>query len=162
MKFELLNPKKHNRKKFDCGVDVLNIYLQQFANQDQNKDLSRIHVLADKERIIGYYSISSHSVSSHELPDNQRFSKYLYTPFLLLGRLAVDNDFQKQGYGDALIFHAFKITTAAAENIGISGMVVDAKDETAANFYAKFGFKRLLTASNRLVLPLSAIKPLLD
>jgi hypothetical protein len=91
MKFELLNPKKHNRKKFDCGVDALNIYLQHFANQDQNKDLSRIHVLADKERIVGYYSISSHSISTNELPDNQRLSKYLYTPFLLLGRLAVDN-----------------------------------------------------------------------
>ena len=80
MKIELLNPKIHNRNQFDCGVDVLNEYLRHFANQDSKKNLSRIHVLADKERIIGYYSISSHSVLTSELPDNQ--SKYSYSMVL--------------------------------------------------------------------------------
>jgi len=37
MKIELLNTEKHNRKQFDCGVNVLNIYLKQLANQDQKK-----------------------------------------------------------------------------------------------------------------------------
>ena len=161
MKFELLNPKKHNRKQFDCGVEALNTYLQRFANQDQKKDLSRIHVLADESHIMGYFSISSHSVSTLKLPDKKQSTHYPNTPFLLLGRLAVDKQFQKQGYGDALIFHAFKITKDAAEKVGISGMVVDAKDEQAAAFYEKFGFKRLLESNNRLVLPLTALSLLL-
>ena len=160
MKFELLNTKKHNRVQFDCGVDELNYYLQRFANQDQKRDLSRIHVLAEETRIIGYYSISSHSVLTHELPDKQRLSHYPSAPFLLLGRLAVDKKFQQQGYGDVLIFHAFKTTMEAAEKIGISGMVVDAKDENAANFYEKFGFKRLSASPLRLVLPLTALASL--
>ncbi len=79
----------------------------------------------------------------------------------MLGRLAVDKNFQQQGYGDALIFHAFKTTMEAAEKIGISGMVVDAKDENAANFYEKFGFKRLSASPNRLVLPLTALAALI-
>jgi len=160
MKFELLSPQKHDRKQFDCKIDALNTYLQRFANQDQKKDLSRVHVLAKDTRIIGYYSISSHSVPTSNLPDKQQSTHYPYSPFLLLGRLAVDKDFQGQGYGDALIFHAFKITMDAAEKVGISGMVVDAKDEQAANFYEKFGFKRLIASPNRLVLPLKAISSL--
>ncbi|WP_428356503.1 GNAT family N-acetyltransferase [Methyloprofundus sp.] len=161
MKFELLNTKQHNRQQFDCGVNVLNIYLQRFANQDQKRNLTRIYVLAEETRIIGYYSISAHSVLTNELPDGKRLAHYPYAPFLLLGRLAIDNDFKGQGFGDALLFHAFKTTLDMAEKIGILGMVVDAKDETATRFYEKFGFKRLIASPNRLVLPLSALAPLL-
>jgi len=161
MKFELLNPQKHKRNQFDCRVKELNSYIQRFTNQDQKKDLSRIHVLAKDTCIIGYYSISSHAVSTLDLPDKQRSTNYPYSPFLLLGRLAVDKNFQGQGYGGALIFHAFKITYEAAEKVGISGVVVDAKDENAVIFYEKFGFKRLIATPNRLVVPLKAIEKII-
>jgi len=54
----------------------------------------------------------------------------------------------------------FKTTADMAEKIGILGMIVDAKDEAAANFYKRFGFKQLVASSNRLVLPLKAISSL--
>lgn len=161
MKIELLNTEKHNRKQFDCGVNVLNIYLQQLANQDQKRNLTRIYVLTQDTRIIGYYSISAHSVLSNDLPDKQRLAHYSNVPFLLLGRLAIDKEFKGQGHGAKLLFHAFKTTAEMAEKIGILGMVVDAKDEQAANFYEKFGFKRLSASTNRLVLPLSALASLI-
>lgn len=161
MKIELLNTEKHNRKPFDCGVNVLNTYLQQLANQDQKRNLTRIYVLTEETRIIGYYSISAHSVLSDDLPDKRRLAHYPNAPFLLLGRLAIDNEFKGQGHGATLLFHAFKITAEMAEKIGILGMVVDAKDEQAANFYEKFGFKRLSASTNRLVLPLSALASLI-
>ncbi len=62
MEFEPLNTKKHNRSDLDCGVEALNLYLQRFANQDQKRNLSKIYVLAKGKDIIGYYSISAHSV----------------------------------------------------------------------------------------------------
>jgi ribosomal protein S18 acetylase RimI-like enzyme len=80
---------------------------------------------------------------------------------LLLGRLAVDKHYQGQGYGDALIFHAFSITKDAAEKIGTLGIIVDAKDDLAACFYEKFGFKLLSASKNRLMLPFSAMNNLL-
>ena len=157
MKFELLNSKQHNRNQFDCGVNALNIYLQRTANQDQKKNLSRIYVLTKESQIVGYYSISAHSVLTNDLPANMQLAHYPNAPFLLLGRLAVDLKFQKQGFGDALIFHAFKQTKVLAEKVGILGMIVDAKDEQSACFYEKFGFRRLSASPHRLVLPLSAI-----
>ena len=160
MKVELLDIKKHNRKEFDCGVAALNQYLQKFANQDQKRDLARVYVLAEYSQIIGYYSISAHSVSINKLPDNKRFGVYQDVPFLLLGRLAIDGRHQKRGYGDALIFHAFKTTAEIAEKVGIQGIIVDAKDDAVAGYYEKFGFRQLVPSKNRLVLPFSAIKNL--
>jgi len=160
IKVELLDIKKHNRKAFDCGVTVLNQYLQQFANQDQKRGLARVYVLAVDAQIIGYYSISAHSVSINNLPGNRKFGAYQDVPFLLLGRLAVHKQHQRQGYGDILIFHAFKTTAEIAEKVGIRGIIVDAKDDNAACFYEKFGFKQLAADKKRLLLPFSTIKTL--
>jgi len=161
MKFELLQPKKHKRNSFDCGVEALNLYLQKVANQDQKGSLTKGYVLAEGERVIGYYSISAHSVSKDHLPKDRQFGGYHESPFLLLGRLAVHRDYQGLGYGDVLIFHAFATTMEAAEKVGIMGMIVDAKDENAALFYQGFGFKRLAFTKNRLVLPLTALAKLI-
>jgi len=161
MQFERLDSKKHDRKSFDCGVEALNLYLQRVANQDQKRSLTKVYVLADGKRIVGYYTISAHSVVRDKLPNTIKLASYKDIPFLLLGRLAVDKDYQGQGYGDALIFHAFKTTLSAAEKIGILGMIVDAKDEKAASYYEGFGFKPIVGTENRLMLPLSAMEALM-
>ena len=41
---ELLN-KKHNRKEFDCGKELLNNYLKNQAGQDVKRKLSACFVL---------------------------------------------------------------------------------------------------------------------
>lgn len=161
MKFEILNPNNHNRLDFDCGVEALNKYLQRIANQDQKRSLTKVYVLADEQEIIGYYSMSAHSVERDELPKNVKLGSYSDIPFLLLGRLAVDKKYQGQGYGEALIFHACKTTIDAAEKVGILGVIVDAKDEKAALFYESFGFYKLHKTKNRLVLPISVIAELI-
>ena len=161
MKFEPLNTQKYDRKSFDCGVEALNLYLQKFANQDQKRSLTKVYVLSEGKKVIGYYSISAHSVMRDKLPEDIKLGGYSDVPFLLLGRLAVDRGYQGQGYGDALIFHAFKTTMGAAEKIGILGIIVDAKDEKAVKFYEGFGFKGLAGTKNRLVLPITAIASLL-
>jgi GNAT superfamily N-acetyltransferase len=160
MNFELLDAKRHDRKGFDCGVSALNVYLQQVANQDQKRGLTRVYVLAEQTRIIGYYSISAHAVPTDTLPDKIRLARYQDAPFLLLGRLAVDKQYQGQGYGDVLIFHAFKTTVETAEKVGVLGIIVDAKDERAAGYYQRFGFQPLTGTANRLVLPFSVLKGL--
>ncbi len=162
MKFEPLDSKKHNRQNFDCGVEALNLYLKNFAGQDQRRSLSRVYVLSDHDTIIGYYSISAHSVSRDNLPDEARIGNYHDIPFILLGRLAVDKHYQGQGFGDALIYHAFTTTLEAADIVGIVGMVVDAKDAKASRFYKGFGFKPLKASKNRLVLALQIIRKLVS
>lgn len=147
----------HNRSGFDCGVSALNLYLQRFANQDQKRSLTKVYVLSVEKEVVGYYTLSAHSVERDQLPKDIKLGGYSDIPFLLLGRLAVDKRYQGKGYGDALIVHAFENTKHAAKQIGILGMIVDAKDENATSFYEGFGFRRLTTVNNRLVLPISAM-----
>ena len=158
MKFEPLDTSQHDRKNFDCGVDALNVYIQRFANQDQKRSLTKVYVLADQNHIIGYYTLSAHSVLRDKLPPDIKLGGYSDIPFLLLGRLAVDIDHQKQGYGDASLVHAFENTQQAAQQVGILGIIVDAKDESAVSFYQGFGFRRLTEMKNRLVLPITAME----
>jgi GNAT superfamily N-acetyltransferase len=156
MLIETLDPKRHNRADFDCGVQELNRYLQQFANQDQRRGLAKTYVLVDGEQILGYYSLAAHCVTRENLPPELRIGGYKELPFLLLGRLAVDKRLQGKGYGDAMMYHVFKTTKNIAERVGILGMIVDAKDEKAAAFYQRFGFRRIEGNKNRLVLPIAS------
>ena len=161
MKFEPLDSKKHDRKNFNCGVEILNLYLAKFANQDHQRDLTRTFVLAEEEQIVGYYSLSAHSVSRSNLPDHIKVGGYGDIPFLLLGRLAVDKRYQRKGFGDALIFDAFTKTSDLANIIGIYGMIVDSLSADATRFYEGFGFKKLSSHTNRLFLPMRTITKLL-
>jgi ribosomal protein S18 acetylase RimI-like enzyme len=161
MEFSPLDPKMHDRGSFDCGVDALNRYIRQFANQDLKRGLTRVYVLAEGRAIIGFYSISAHAVLRDDLPEEMRIGPYEDVPFLLLGRLAVDKRRQRQGFGDALIAHAFATTRSAARQVGILGMIVEAKNEQAVRFYEGFGFRILTGTPNRLVLPISAMDALL-
>src|SRR5215472_4834576 len=154
MLIEALDPARHNRTDFDCGVQELNRYLQQFANQDQKRGLAKTYVLVDGIRIKGYYSLAAHSVTRENMPPDMKIGRYKDVPFLLLGRLAVDKEFQGRGYGDALMYHAFKTTKDIAERVGILGMIVDAKGEKAVAFYQRFGFRCIEGSKNRLVLPI--------
>jgi len=156
MLIEILDPKRHNRADFDCGVPELNRYLQQFANQDQKRGLAKTYVLVDGTKIGGYYSLAAHSITYENMPPDIRIGRYKDVPFLLLGRLAVDKEFQGKRYGHAMVYHAFKITKNIAQSVGILGMVVDAKDEKAVAFYRRFGFRCIEGSSNRLVLPITA------
>lgn len=162
MHFELLNPKKHDRKNFDCGVEALNLYLQRAANQDSKRSITRVHVMVEGKRIIGFFTLSGHSVLRDNLPDGVKISSYKDLPFLLLGRLAVDVEFQGRGYGDLLIYHAFKKTASIAEDAGILGIVVEAKDDKAASFYSGIGFMPLEASPQRMVLPIQTINTLLE
>jgi GNAT superfamily N-acetyltransferase len=156
MLIETLDTKRHNRADFDCGVEDLNRYLQQFANQDQKRGLAKTYVLVEGTRIRGYYSLAAHCVTRENLPPDVRIGGYKDLPFLLLGRLAVDKAFQGKGYGDAMMYHAFKTTKNVAGSVGILGMIVDAKDEKAAAFYRRFRFRSIEGNRSRLVLPIAS------
>ena len=51
---------------------------------------------------------------------------------------------------------AIKRTLSVSEQIAIYAVVVDAIDEQALGFYAKYGFARLAADNRRLFLPLKS------
>lgn len=132
---------KHNRKAFDCGVDDLNKFIQQYALQNQKKHFARTYVCCNDSKIIGYYTLSFGSVSRESAPNilTQGMGRY-QVPALILGRLAIDKEYQNAGFGMALLKDAVLRAKQAEQIGGLRAIVVHTKDATAQAFYAKYGF----------------------
>ena len=135
--------RQHDRQDFDCGAPALNTFLQRFARQQADKDFNRSYVaVAQGElRIRGYYAISTASIDFQNLPPALRLPRYP-VPVVRIGRLAVDLREQGNGVGTALLRHAMHLAASTAQKIGSHAVVVDAKNEAAVAFYAKYGFRR--------------------
>ena len=135
--------RQHDRQDFDCGAPALNTFLQRFARQQADKNFNRSYVaIAQGElRIRGYYAISTASIDFQNLPPALRLPRYP-VPVVRIGRLAVDLREQGNRVGTALLRHAMHLAARTAEKIGLYAVVVDAKNEAAVAFYAKYGFQR--------------------
>lgn len=143
LSFELLNTDL-NRFSFDCGEEALNHYLKHFAYQDMERELARTFIVRKKKeyKILGYYTLASGAVDLKNLPASllKKLPKYPI-PVARLARLAIDKQEQSKGYGELLLMDALYRTSVAAENMGIYGIVIDAKHEKAKQFYQRYGFQ---------------------
>jgi ribosomal protein S18 acetylase RimI-like enzyme len=146
----------HDRSTFDCGISALNIYLRNYALQNQNRGIVRNYVTThvDSKAIVGYYSLVYASLDQKRLPLKlaKGLDKY-DIPVILLARLAVDSGEQHRGLGKALLKEATLRTMQAAEIAGLKLLLVHAKDEAAADFYRKHGFEPVLDDPLKLFLP---------
>lgn len=158
LRVELLDA-THDRGGFDCGVEPLNRYLQQIARQHIAKGISKTFVLVDEHAaapkpVLGYFTISLCQVLAAHLPAKWASKLPEQIPAMRLGRLAVARTRQGGGYGKALLVETLRRIARVAEIAGGIGLFVDAKDEAAAAFYARFGFEP--TPSAPLTLFMSA------
>lgn len=157
--------KKHLKKDFDCGNELLNNYIHNQAGQDVKRKLSACFVISDKNHIIqGYYTLSSNSIPLNHFPEqiHKRFPKsYTSIPVTLLGRLAIDTNFQGKGIGRILLIDALKKSYDASRSIGSFAVVVDPIDDQAENFYEKYGFMKL-PDSGKMFLAIGTLKELFE
>ena len=153
----------HARSAFDCGSEPLNRWLAQTALQHQTKGISRTFVAvnaddpvdgAASEQILGFYALAAGFVLIDELPPSLRKKYPRQIPITRLGRLAVDVSLHGQGLGTLLLADAITRSRSAALAVGSAGIFVDAKDASAAKFYAAFGFAVCLDDPLKLYLPM--------
>jgi GNAT superfamily N-acetyltransferase len=135
--------KSHPVRAFDCGVPALNTFLHRYALQNQKKDGVQTWVaLWDQQEVVGYYSLVVGEVGYEGSPEHLRKGLARHpVPVMILARLAVDRNFQGKRIGQGLLLDALRRTVQAADLAGIRALLVHAKDETAARFYAHFGFQ---------------------
>lgn len=149
----------HDRSDFDCGEPELNGFLARFARQQSERDFNRTYVATNlgESRIRGYYAISSSSIHFAHLPAHLRLPRYP-VPVARIGRLAVDLRAQGTGVGAALLQHAMALALTLSQQIGLFAVVVDAKHDAAAAFYARYGFARMEDQPLRLYLTTAVIR----
>ncbi len=162
---EQLGTALHDRKTFDCGVEELNIFLKQHANQNQTKNISKTYVAVvavsadNRKKIYGYYTLSAGHIQYDQLPENVKAKLPKYpTPIGRIGRLAVDKEYKGQGIGGFLLHDALTNVLNIAEKMVVYAVVVDAKNNDAKLFYKKYGFTELQESELTLFLTIDTIK----
>jgi GNAT superfamily N-acetyltransferase len=153
----------HDRSPFSCGIEALDQYLRRQAAQDARRHVAATFVLLERDSstVLGFYTLSATSVQLNDLPEAiaKKLPRYPLVPAILLGRLAVDQNQRKKGYGEFLLMDALN-RCQSTRDIGWVAVIVDAKDEGAIAFYEHFHFIRFEKRSNRLFLPRSTIASL--
>lgn len=130
----------HDTTAFVCGVDSLDHWLKQRALKNQVTGASRTFVLCDGNRVVAYYALASSAVAVEAATGRLRRNMPDPIPVVVLARLAVDHSLQGGGIGRALVRDACLRVVAAADAIGIRGLIVQALSETAQIFYQRIGF----------------------
>lgn len=156
----------HRKKEFSSDNDMLDNYFRNQVSQDIKRKLSACFVLNDKvsDLIKGFYTLANNSISQDLIPQEYQKklpSSYKSIPTTLLGRLAIDKRFQKQGVGKLLLVDALKRSYEISKSIGSFAVIVDPIDESAEEFYNNYGFIKL-PDSGKMFLPMNTIKTLFE
>jgi ribosomal protein S18 acetylase RimI-like enzyme len=149
----------HDRNTFNSESETLNRYLREQVTQDVRRRVAACFVaLATGQRIAGYYTLTSASFLLTDLPASisRKLPRYPTVPAIRIGRLAIDRACKGLGLGGALLADA--LDRAARSEIAAYAMMVDAKDESAADFYRHHGFLALPDSPLTLFLPLATVQ----
>jgi GNAT superfamily N-acetyltransferase len=132
---------QHRLACFDCGKPVLNDWLLRHAWQAQGSGSAKTFVVADDDRVAGYFSLTVGQVDILEVPERTRKGMGQYPiPVVILARLAVSGQDQGRGIGFGLLQDAIRRTMLIAVQAGIRAMLTHPIDHEALNFYTRFGF----------------------
>lgn len=158
--------KKHDRASFDCGEPALNEFLRRHARQNHDQGAAKTFVALSKpgdKTILGFYTLCPASIEYSRAPEIVRKGLAKYDlPAFRLARLAVNRPLQGQGFGGQLLLAAGRRCLLAAAEVGGVAMLIDAKSERAARWYASYGAVQLSDAPLSLILPLATIRAALE
>ena len=132
---------RHVVSKFSSGVPALDSWLRSKARLNEAKGGARTYVACQGNRVVGFYSLAASSVERRRVSSRVGRSMPDPVPVILLGQLAVDERYRGRRLGSDPLVDAARRCLAAAGLVGARAIVVQAIDERAAAFYAKFGFR---------------------
>jgi GNAT superfamily N-acetyltransferase len=131
----------HQSGGFDSGTPSLDDWLRRRAMQNQASGASRTFVICDDDRVVGYYALAASAVAPDAATGRFRRNMPDPVPVAVLGRLAIDKAYQGKGLGRALFRDAALRVLAAADSIGIRGILVHAISDQAKAFYVGLGLE---------------------
>ncbi|HEU0067326.1 MAG TPA: GNAT family N-acetyltransferase [Sphingomonas sp.] len=167
---EPLDPAKHDRATFSCGIAQVDNFFRRTANKLAKVDNIRTFVMVGPKReLIGFYATNAHAIDYAELPE--RFARdrpsHGNIPAAYISMIGVDGRFQGRGYGGDLLVDCLARLTRAADALGIAVAMLDVLDcgdpEKVAKrlaLYTSYGFERLPSHALRLFLPIATVRAL--
>ena len=154
---EPVNP-SHKIAEFQSTEPSLNDWLQKRAWANQVGNFSRTFVAATATgEVAGYYTLATGAVQRAQATKRLQRNAPDPIPVMVLGRLAVSQDWEGRGVGSGLLRDALLRTLSAGEIGGIAAILVHAISQKAAGFYSARGFMPSPLHPLTLMLPLSAV-----
>ena len=152
-----------DRSRFRCGKPELDDWLKTKAGQQERSNNTRTFLAVEDARIVGYYATTAYQLGLDVAAAIFGLGKRRYPiPAVLLARLAVDEEFQGQGVGKALLVHALTEIAGASRSVGFEVVVVHAIDKEAVTFYAQAGFTRFEDNDLHLFMPVKNLLATLE
>ncbi len=169
---EPLDPARHDRAAFSCGVDQVDNFFRKTANKLTKADNVRVFVMVDQAgKLVGFHALNAHSVDYQDLP--AKFAKtrpgHGTIPAAYISMIGVNAPFQGKGFGGDLLVDCLTRIAHAADNLGIAIVMLDILDcgepklvERRRALYQSYGFEPLPSNKLRLFLPMATVRALLD
>ncbi|MEH6662602.1 MAG: GNAT family N-acetyltransferase [Parasphingorhabdus sp.] len=169
---EPLDPEKHDRTAFFCGIDQVDNYFKKTASKLHKAGNVRLYVMRTAEgAIIGFYAINAHAVDYTDLP-----KKYARTrpghgsiPAAYISMIGRDERFRGGGFGGDLLIDALRKIAQAADHLGIAVVMLDVLDcgdpertERRKALYESYGFRALAAEPLRMFLPMGTVRMVVD
>lgn len=131
----------HRIEGFQCGKQALDHWLENFARANQTRGFTRVLVVHDGGRVVGFYGLAPSVIEPNAAPRAIRTGRPPDPiPCLQIGQLAVDHRFSGQGIGTALVKDALQRCIAGADIVGGRAVVVRAIDADAETYWQSWGF----------------------
>lgn len=151
--------KAHDRAAFDCGDAQINDFLRRFARQSHEQNAAKTFCAIDNafpNRILGFYSVAPTAVAYEDVPSTMTkgLARHEVSGFKL-ARLATDLKVAGRGLGGQLLAAAaLRCLRIAGEGGGVL-LIIDAKNDRAANWYKSYGAEQLADKALALAMPLA-------
>ena len=137
----LLDPRRHDRKRFDSGEPILDEWLRRYAGQNRRRDTAATWVIADPhEMVVAYASVAMTGIDRSAAPEVLAKGAPDPVPALLLGRLAVDHRYAGLGMGTTLAAHVLATAVELNEKAACRAVVVTALTQRARTWWERLGF----------------------
>lgn len=154
---------KSKVKKFDCGIEELNVFLSRYSLKNDSLGIGKTFVAFDEnEDVVGYFTLATAQVVFQDIPDEYRGKLPKYpVPALRIARLAVGKNSQGKGIGKWLLTQAFLKIIHVAEITGLYFIIVEAK-ETSKTFYEHYGFIKFNDKALSYFLPVDTVRKAME
>ena len=127
----------HKIDDFSSREPQLDDWLRRKALSNESSGACRTYVVTDGERVVGFYCLATGAVAHVQATGRARRNMPDPVPVVIVGRMAVDQKFERQGIGKGLVKDAIVRTIGAAEVVGVRAILIHAKSEDAKRFYVE-------------------------